>query len=69
LLASIYGLQKRASQWNNVIKLSSETRPEIKMEFETAWEKALCRLFFWCKQGKSVQQTKRMNDPLKKMFM
>ncbi|WP_205700026.1 hypothetical protein, partial [Cohnella luojiensis] len=50
----------------NVIKLSSKTRPGIKMKSETAWGKALCRLFFWSKQGISVQQTKRMEYPLKK---
>lgn len=50
----------------NVIKLSSKTRPGIKMESETAWEKALCRLFFGASKEKSVQQTKRMEYPLKK---
>jgi hypothetical protein len=46
------GLCKSSDLCANVIKLSSKTRPGIKMEFETAWEKALCRLFFWCNQGK-----------------
>jgi hypothetical protein len=39
------------------------------MESETAWKKALCRLLLCASKEKSVQQTKRMEYPLKKMFM
>jgi len=69
-----YGLQshnsiRKSRDMPNVIKLNSKTRPGIKMECETAWEKALCRLFFGASKEISVQQTKRMEYPLKKMFM
>jgi hypothetical protein len=36
------------------------------MESETAREKALCRLFLCASMEKSVQETKRMEYPLKK---
>ena len=36
------------------------------MESKTAWEKVLCRLFLCASKEKSVQQTKRMEYPLKK---
>jgi hypothetical protein len=39
----------------NVIKLSSKAKLGIKMKSETAWEKALCRLFFGASKEKSVQ--------------
>ncbi|MCY9630998.1 hypothetical protein M5W89_14765, partial [Paenibacillus thiaminolyticus] len=45
-------MTNEASRQRNVIKFSSKTRAEIKMESETAWEKALCRFFFVYKQGK-----------------
>ncbi|GAC41743.1 apolipoprotein N-acyltransferase [Paenibacillus popilliae ATCC 14706] len=50
----------------NVIKLSSKTRAEIKMEFETAWEKALCRLFFGASKEKAYSKQSGWNIRLKK---
>jgi hypothetical protein len=38
------------------------------MESETAWEKVLCRLFF-AQARKMGTANKRMDDPLKKMFI
>ncbi|CAH8719311.1 hypothetical protein [Paenibacillus thiaminolyticus] len=49
---------KKTARKDNVIKFSSKTRAEIKMESETAWEKALCRFFFVYKQGKKCTANK-----------
>lgn len=53
----IWKRQQNGDPKTNVIKLSSKTRLGINMKFETAWEKALCRLFFGEARKKSVQQT------------
>jgi hypothetical protein len=49
----------------NVIKLSPETPPGIKWT-RNGMGKSPVPFVFLCKQGKSVQQTKRMEYPLKK---
>ena len=55
---------KKRERRGNVIKLSPETPPG-KMESETAWEKALCRLFFCASKEKAYSKQSGWNILLK----
>ncbi|MGG1520175.1 hypothetical protein ABE504_32695, partial [Paenibacillus oryzisoli] len=53
----------------NVIKLRLKTRLGLKMESETAWEKALCRLFLCASKKKAYSKQSGWNIRFKNVHL
>ncbi|MGG1518615.1 hypothetical protein ABE504_24560, partial [Paenibacillus oryzisoli] len=61
IIRAVLKLKKKRAVWPNVIKLRLKTRLGLKMESETAWEKALCRLFLCASKKKAYSKQSGWN--------